>query len=365
MNILHVNKLYAPYIGGVETIARDVVVASSGTVLCCVVRGSRQEAVVDGVRVIRAASFGRLFSVPLSIDFFWQFAKLAKQADVIVYHHPFPLATLAHLLFARKKKVVVWYHSDIVRQKFLNKLFRPFLKASLARAARIVVASQGLLKHSSELSAYAQKTVVIPFSVDTEQYQRSPALEAQAAEIQSRYTQKPIILAVGRLVYYKGFLLLPEVLAGIPEAVCVLIGEGPLHTQIMQLAVERGVADRFVVLPPQADVRPYYMAATVFAFPSTLPSEAFGLVQLEALASGLPVVNTNLASGVPEVSVDGVTGYTVAPNDAPALTQALSAIIRSSEVRAQFSAAARARALEVYSKEQFQKAISQLFTSLL
>ncbi len=364
MNILHVNKLYAPHIGGIETITRDVVVASSGTVLCCMEWGSSEEDVVDGVRVIRAASFGRLFSVPLSIDFFWQFAKLAKQADVIVYHHPFPLATLAHLLFARKKTVVVWYHSDIVRQKFLNKLFRPFLKASLARAARIVVASQGLLKHSPELSAHAQKIVVIPFSIDTEQYQHSPVLEAQVAEIQLRYGQKPIILAVGRLVYYKGFLLLPEALAGIPEAVCVLIGEGPLYAEIMQLAVQFGVAERFAILPPQADVRPYYMAATVFAFPSTLPSEAFGLVQLEALASGLPVVNTNLHSGVPEVSVHDVTGYTVESNDAHALTQALSAIIRSSELRARFSAAARARAHEVYSKQQFQKAIRHLFTSL-
>lgn len=365
MRILHVNKHYAPHVGGIETVVQQLAETLGGEVLCCQERGARSVERVDGVPVTRAASFGRLLSVPLSVDFFVLFWRMVRQVDVVVYHHPFPLATLAHLLFARKKKVVIWYHSDIVRQKLLGAVFAPLLRWSLHRAVAVISASRGLCAGSSVLSVVSDKTTIIPFAVS------DPLLPADAVRVQAEvdriradHSNRPIILAVGRLVYYKGFHVLPEMLRTIPEAVCVLVGTGPLHDGLLKQAREAGVQDRFFIVPPVPDLAPYFAAATVFAFPSNAPSEAFGIVQAEALAAGVPVVNMDVPSGVPEVGVDGVTGYTVPLNDVPAFTRALARIIRDPELRGRLSEGARKRAAAEFGYATFAERIRRLFATI-
>lgn len=364
MRILHVNKHYAPHVGGIETVAQQLAETLGGEVLCCQERGVRSTERVRGVAVTRAASFGRLFSVPLSVDFFVLFRRMVKQADVVVYHHPFPLATLAHLLFARQKKVVIWYHSDIVRQRLLGALFGPLLVWSLQRAVAVLSASQGLCRYSAFLPRVRQKTAVIPFAVAGPPSEGDAKVMEAVARIQAQYGNRPIILAVGRLVYYKGFHLLADALQAVPEAVCLLIGAGPLHEALLQHAARVGVQDRFFIVPPVADLQPYFAAATVFAFPSNAPSEAFGIVQAEALAVGLPVVNAQVPSGVPEVSLDGVTGFTVPVGDGVAFAAAVARIVRDPALRARFSAAAVARARAEYSLEVFQKRVRDLFATI-
>lgn len=365
MRILHVNKHYPPHVGGIETVAQQLADILGGEVLCCQERGARSTERVRGVAVTRAASFGRLFSVPLSLDFFVLFRQMVRQADMVVYHHPFPLVTLAHLLFARQKKVVIWYHSDIVRQRLLGGLFAPLLRWSLARAHTVIAASAGLCRYSVFLASMQDKVAIIPFAAAPQAPgENQTRVEYEAARIRAHYGHRPIMLAVGRLVYYKGFQILPEVLRNIPEAVCLVIGAGPLQHMLVQEAKRVGVEDRFYVMPPVADLRPYFAAGTVFAFPSNAPSEAFGIVQVEALAAGLPVVNMNVPSGVPEVGVDGVTGYTVPLNDVSAFAVALTRIIRDPELRAELSAGARKRAGAEFGYTTFTERVRKLFATI-
>ena len=131
-------------------------------------------------------------------------------------------------------------------------------------------------------------------------------------------------------------------MAGV-DAVLLIIGEGPLLARLQETARAAGVADRVQFLGRVDRIVEYYRACDMFVLPSTERAEAFGLVQLEAMACGKPVVNTWVPSGVPVVSLNGVTGLTVAPKDASALADAMRLLLEDSELRLRYGMAARRR----------------------
>jgi glycosyltransferase involved in cell wall biosynthesis len=184
-------------------------------------------------------------------------------------------------------------------------------------------------------------------------YERTPEREAQAAEIRGRFGGEPLLLGVGRLIYYKGFEIAIRALSKLPRARLLLIGDGPLRESLESQARECGVSERVTFLGDVHNnaIAPYYLACDVYLLPSTERSEAFGIVQIEALAAGLPVVNTSLPSGVPYVSRHGETGLTVPPNDAEALAAATARLLSDPELRARFGAAGRIRARDDFSKD--------------
>ncbi|MDP2855938.1 MAG: glycosyltransferase, partial [bacterium] len=138
MKILQVNKLYYPWIGGVETVVRQIAEGLKGKaqmeVLACQPKGKGRVEEINGVKIYKAASFGIMMGMPISLGFFCLFKKLAEENDLIFLHHPHPIGFLAYYLFGRSKKMVVWYHSDIVKQKFFGFLFSPILKAVLKKS---------------------------------------------------------------------------------------------------------------------------------------------------------------------------------------------------------------------------------------
>ena len=116
-----------------------------------------------------------------------------------------------------------------------------------------------------------------------------------------------LILAVGRLVPYKGFDILIRSMKHV-DAKLLLIGSGPEYNALAKLAASEGVEERIAMLGRVEDVGPYFAAASFFVLPSVTRAEAFGLVQLEAMAAGLPVINTDIDSGSAEISLDGERG---------------------------------------------------------
>lgn len=357
MKIFQVNKLYYPWIGGVETVAQDIAKDLNGkagvfvTNLVCQPRGKRRVDVVNGVSTYRARSWGMLSGMPISLDFFLLFRKLANDADVIILHHPFPLAFIAYWLFGRKKKVIVWYHSDIVRQKLTKIPFVPFIRFALSRADHIFVSNNALVKNSSVLRHFSSKCRVIYFGVDAARFWATDDLLERAAAVRRTYG-KPLVLSVGRLVYYKGFSYLVEAMKDVP-AHLLIIGGGPLKEDLQTEIAEMGLGGKIHIIDHVDDLVPYYYACDIFALPSCEPSEAFGIVQIEALACGKPVVNTNLPTGVPEVSVDGVTGRTVPIKDAAALAGALREILSNKEEYQRFSKNALAEVAKRFTKKIF------------
>ncbi len=357
MKILQVNKLYYPWIGGVETVARDIAEHFNGrdgvsvTNLVCQLRGTRQVDTINGVLTYRAGSWGMVSGMPISFDFFRLFRTLAKNADVIILHHPFPLAFVAYRLFGQKKKVIVWYHSDIIRQKLAKIPFAPFIHFALCRADHIFVSNKALGRTSAMLRDFSGKCRVIYFGVDTARFKMTDDMRRKAAEIRQTYG-KPLVLSVGRLVYYKGFSYLVRAMKDVP-ANLVIVGKGPLKSVLQTEIDVSGLGGKVRIIDPVRDLVPYYYACDVFALPSCEPSEAFGIVQIEALACGKPVVNTNLPTGVPEVSVDGITGRTVPTRNTMALAGALREILSDKEEYRRFSENALAEVAKRFTKERF------------
>lgn len=363
MKLLHVTKLYHPWIGGVERIARQLAEGLGGEALVCQPSGRRLVDAVSGVKVYRAASWGIYWGMPISLDFFRLFRERVKSADTILLHHPFPLAVVAYLLFARRKPLVIWYHSDIVRQRHIALLFNPFLQLAIRRARIIFIASERLKRNSAHLSSVQEKTIVVPFGIDREYFSLSPEIESTARKIAKKYG-KPLVLSVGRLTYYKGYEYLIEAMRTTPDAQLLIVGGGKEEVRLNALIAQWGLKGRVHIVPHVDDVRPYYAAADVFVLPSSEPSEAFGIVQAEAMAFGVPVVNTDLPTGVPEVSIPEVTGITVPPKDVDSLSKALRTLLTDPHLRHRYGTAARERVATTLNEDTFIRAVQNALEAL-
>ena len=357
MRILQVNKLYDPWIGGVETVAQDIADGLNGrdgisvVNLVCQPRGARKVEEVHGVPTYRAASWGMVSGMPLSWDFFRLFRMLAKDADVIILHHPFPLAFVAYRLFGDKKRVVVWYHSDIVRQRIAKLPFLPFIRFALRRADHIFVSNKAIIKNSAMLRDISDKCRVIYFGIDPGRFRQTDEIRRKADEIRRAYGA-PLVLSVGRLIYYKGFLYLIAAMKDVP-AHLLIVGSGPMRGALEREIAELHLEDRVHIIDAVPDLVPYYHVCDIFVLSSSEPSEVFGIVQIEAMACGKPVVNTALPTGVPEVSIDGVTGRTVSPRDVAELGAALREILSDKEEYRRFSENALTEVAKRFTKTRF------------
>lgn len=356
MRILLVNKLYHPWIGGIETTTRDIAegLHTHGfeiEVLACVPKGAAREEIINGVTIHKAASLGIFMSMPISIDFFTKFKRLIKNSNVVFIQHPFPLGTLAYLLFGNNKPMVIWYHSDIERQKIANLFFAPLLLVSLRKARKIFVASKNIANNSKYLKSVLDKVSVLPFSVKPEDFIPTPDIIKTSKSIRENVGY-PFVLSVGRLVPYKGFEYLIRAMRFV-DANLLIIGRGPLLDNLRFLANQEGISRKIHFLDYVSNLIPYYYACDVFVLPSIYKTEAFGLVQLEAMACSKPVINTSIPTGVPEVSLDGKTGYTVPPRNATALADAISKLISNPRTLEKFGGAAHERLIRNFSREKF------------
>lgn len=171
---------------------------------------------------------------------------------------------------------------------------------------------------------------------------------------------------VGRLVYYKGVDVLIDALSAWPGTL-TLVGEGPLEPDLRRRAAERGVLDRVVFAGrvSEEDLVAYYHASDVMVLPSVARSETFGVVQVEAMAAGLPVVSTRLPTGVPWVNEDGISGVVVAPGDPVALGGALRALAGDAPRRAMLGATASRRATALFDRRAMVDAFRHLIEDLV
>lgn len=333
------------------------------TVLACQPKGKSSLELVNGVTVYRASSGGMTWGMPLSLSFFRLFRRLSRTADVLILHYPFPFGMVGARFFARHAPFFVYYHSDIVRQKAIARLFAYFDRWALRHARGILVSNPAIIQSSPLLRLFKEKCTVVPFGIDEREFVRDAAREERITAIQNRYG-KNFILFVGRLIYYKGVEYLVEAaerLRNEPENF-VLIGEGALQEQLRQRIAELHLEQKIFMLPLQnrQTVIDYCFACGLLVLPSTYRSEAFGIVLMEAMAAGKPVISTDLGTGTSYVNQHNITGFVVPPRDSAALAFAIREILRNSHIQESFGTAARERVRHFFSREAMVAQIMRL-----
>lgn len=362
LRVLEVNKAYFPHTGGIETLVRqyseelgEISGVSVRTLVCRDDRGGTIREKVGNVKVIRSGSLGTYFSCPLSLSFIRLFRKLSKKADAVHINVPFPLADAALLLSGYKGKVVVSWHSDIVKQKKLMLFYKPFMNYLLKRADVILTATKGHVDGSDYLPKYREKCRILPYGLTSDEYlniKREPFL---TEKLNSKNSVK--VFFTGRLVYYKGVDVLLSAFGENPEKLknCELFiaGTGELEESLKAYAEKCGLGERvhFLGFLPDEQLKQAYADCDIFVLPSVVKSEAFGIVQLEAMIYGKPVINTDLPSGVPYVSLHGKTGLTVPPSDSESLADAVKLLADNADLRREYGKNARERVLSEFSEK--------------
>ncbi len=368
MRLLLLYKDYPPVMGGIENHLRLLAegLAARGHAVTVLVSGvARRTDVAEegGVRVIRAGRLATLASTPLSPAL----PRLLThtQPDIIHLHHPFPPGDLALLLAARRAPLVVTYHSDIVRQRRLARALAPLFRRTLRHAARIIASSPAYIRSSPLLAPLASRCRVVPFGVPLERF--GTADPQQVAALRTRLPG-PLVLFVGRLRYYKGADRLVRAMAHVPARAVFVGGDASVRRADLEaLATRLGIEERvhFVGEQPEDSLRAWYHAADVFALPAVERSEAFGIVQVEAQAAGLPVVTTEVGTGTSYVTLHGRTGFVVPPDDVPALARALRVLIANPDLAQALGAAGRARAAREFSLERMLDRIEDVYSEAL
>ncbi|WP_295067726.1 glycosyltransferase [Ruminococcus sp.] len=350
LRILEVNKAYFPHIGGIETLIRqyseELGKLDGVSVKALVCRDGKGKAIrekMNGVELLRTGSLGTYFSCPLSFSFIRHFRKMAAKADVVHIHVPFPLADAALLLSGYKGKVVVSWHSDIVKQKKLMFFYKPFMRYLLKRADIILTATEGHVKHSLYLNEYSHKCRVLPYGITPEDYLSVPRRSILTEKATDKSCVK--VFFTGRLVYYKGVDVLLKAFTKVKGCELFIAGTGELGDQLRNFVSSHDMEPKvhFLGFLPDEELRQAYADCDIFVLPSVAPSEAFGIVQLEAMVYGKPVINTALKSGVPYVSIDGQTGITVPPSSPKALAAAINRLAEDKELREKYGKAAAER----------------------
>lgn len=371
MKVLHIYKdYYPPVIGGIERhinllanglaqrgVEVEVLVSNTG------IRLERER--INGISVTKAPQLGRFASAPLNITFPYWLRRLGKNTDILHFHFPNPTGELSYLVSGLDQKVVVSYHSDIIRQVNLLKLYSPFLLKFLKRADIILTSSNNYLMSSKVLSNFQSKCKVIPYGHKLPELEISPKTTEKIDALRKAYGPS-IILFIGRFRNYKGLHILIEAMKKV-EGRLLLIGTGPLKKDLRKQVAEARLNKKISFLGelPDQEMIFYLHACDMLVLPSHLRSEAFGFVQLEAMLYGKPVVCTELETGTSFVNQDQKTGLVIPPNDVETLANAINYLLKHPEVRNKYGKAGIERVEQYFSVEKMLDNIISVYQSIL
>ena len=377
MKIVHIYKDYFPVFGGIENYIRVLAEAqvSHGhdvTVLVNSLTPRPDNLVINGVRLIKAGRHLNVQSAPISATFPTLVSRHTAKADIVHLHAPYPIGEACNLWFGRGKRTVMSWHSDIVRQKNLLRVYAPVLRQVLAKVDRIIPASEAYARSSIWLQDKLNKCRIVPYGIDAERFndRRSEAAMALRQQLLAPFlpAQPLLVLGVGRLRYYKGFDDVVRAIARLNgmNIVAVIAGIGPMAAELKALSAQLGVADRVIFPgePTDAELPLYFQAADVYAMPSTSRAESFGIATLEAMACGLPAITTEIGTATSWINQDGVTGFVVPPLNPEALAGAISNMKNEAE-RKRMSQAARARVLQEFTWQTMVERVQQVYNELL
>jgi glycosyltransferase involved in cell wall biosynthesis len=369
LRILHAFKVFTPEVwGGVPEViaylARGMSPRHQSSVLVARNRGYRRSYLWDDIEVSAMSSLGAVFSTPIAPAFPFALAKRSRGVDLVALHQPFPLNDFGVAVrFPKQTALVLHWHSEILGREPLVKMLKPILRRTIKRADNIIVSDASLIFNSPLLREHSKKCVIIPFGVDVSFWANLETFERdKVEELRQRFPR--LIISTGRLVPYKGFDVLIRAMKKV-DGVALIVGSGSQRQALAHLARNLGVSDR-ILLPgsfSRRELRLLLHVARMYVLSSISSAETFSIAQLEAMAVGLPIINTNLPTGVPHVARHGIEGLTVEPNDPEQLESAIAKVLSDEELARRLGAAGRMRATSEYRLQTFVERAEQVYES--
>ena len=370
--ILHISKYYYPFSGGTEQIARDVVLALKGEYEQKVIAfndGKEDKLdIVDGIEVTKCGCFTKIAAQSLSVSYGKHLHKVMKEfnPDIVVFHYPNPFVTalLLRELKNTKAKLVVYWHLDIVRQKYLKLLFAPQNRSLLARADKVIATSPNYIEGSKWLQSVKEKCIVVPNCINVERMTITPEIEKRAAEIRKENKDKTICVAVGRHTENKGFTYLVQASKLLDDKFRIFItGKGELTEKLHEEA-KGDTKITFTGRIDDVELKALILASDIFCFPSITKNEAFGLALAEGMYYKKPAVTFTIpGSGVNYVSLDKVTGIEVENRNVEKYADAMRILSKNKELRLKYGKAGKERVENNFLSTQFCNNIKELFAA--
>lgn len=371
MKVLQVYKDYYPPVkGGIEN---HINLLSNGLmdrgidvqVLVSNTSNKFETEMCKQIPVAKAPQWGRFYSAPLTPTFACFLRRFGADADIVHFHHPNPTAEFAYFFTGLKKKMIVTYHSDIIRQDKLGKLYSPFRNLFLKMADRIIATSPNYIHSSAVLRKHKDKCTVIPLGINIKRFCSENDLP-RVAQLRRENQNIPLVLFVGCFRYYKGLHLLVAAMKSVPGRL-FLIGTGPEEARLRGLVEKNRLGDKIRFLGELADkeVNAYYKACDLFVLPSHLRSEAFGLVQLEAMCCSKPLISAEMGTGTSFVNLHQETGLTVKPNDVESLSTAMNYLIHHPDKRKRFGESGFRRVTQLFTADKMVESTLQLYQEVI
>lgn len=356
LKILQLGKFF-PVKGGVEKVMYDLMIGLSERavdcdMLCAVNKGKEGTVTLNAhARLIGCKTLKTVAATKIAPDMITELKQICQQYDIIHVHHPDPMACLALFLSGYKGKVVLHWHSDIQKQRFLLRLYEPLQSWMIRRADMILGTTPVYLAESPYLRHVQQKTEVLPIGIQP----MVPDADG-VKKIRERYAGRKIVFSLGRLVAYKGYRYLVDAARYLDDRYIILIGgSGALKNDLQDQITRNNLQDKVILLGRVSDeeLPSYYGACDVFCMSSVMKTEAFGIVQIEAMSCGKPVIATNIPhSGVSWVNAHGCSGLNVTPGHPEEIAEAIKEIVNNKETYETYSQGAMKRYQDIFTKEQ-------------
>lgn len=368
MRILHFYKTALPdSMGGVEQVIHQIArgtttMGARVDVLSLSADGTSMNEARSGYTTHRVKMDFPIASTSFSTRIFKHFTKLANEVDLIHYHFPWPFMDLVHFLCNVRKPSLVTYHSDIIRQKYLLKLYRPLQRAFLQSVDAIVATSPNYMATSPVLQNYTDKVRIIPIGIDRSLY---PEPREDRLQFWKQKLPKRFFLFVGVLRYYKGLHILIEAARSVPYPI-VIVGSGPIEAELMH-RVKQLKLKHIIFLGHLSDENKVTLFSLCYAvlFPSNLRSEAFGVSLLEGAMYGKPMVSSEIGTGTTFINMGDETGLVVPPDNASSLAQAMRFLWENPSKAALMGLKAKERYHQYFTADKMAESYVNLYKTLL
>lgn len=368
INVLHFYKIYYPdSYGGVEQVIYQLSEGCTGKGVNSVVhtltknRPHKLET-FGSHHSVKSKVIFEVASTPFSINAFADFKELAKSADIIHYHFPFPFMDMLHFYCGISKPTVVTYHSDILKQKNLLRIYKPLMHRFLNDVDAIVATSPNYLESSETLNRYKEKTTIIPIGINPDNYKLKSNGERDS--VISKLPEK-YFLFIGALRYYKGLKVLIDSVTN-TDIPLVIVGSGPLEGELKKTISERNLKNVIMLGAINNDQKNMILNKSyAVVFPSQLRTEAFGITLLEGALFGKPLISCEIGTGTTFVNIHNHTGLVVTPDNSQSLKDAMVSMYNNKSMARKFGQNAKARFFELFTAEKMANSYLEVYKSLI